>query len=217
MRKPWEQRDNETAKNYAAFRCYLSLEPQKRTHWEAFKLYTKQKDAELSKGYKSRQCAPDYFVQWAVQNEWDARAKEFDLYQQGEFTEEIAKQTRKQARVWAKRQEQVREEEWALREKLKAKIDRMLMFDVAQQRIEDEGRTIIIEPADFKFANLPSIIKTFVEVSRLAVDMPTSKREVTVKDVRDEVKKLSSQLGVDVDVDEAVALAMQLAESEQIH
>ena len=194
MKKSWEQLENESAKAFRIFSEYLSMETGKRTLLGAYRKAYKNK--EKHKG------APPYIVKWSSDFKWEQRVRDYDHYIGEEYLDEVTKHTRKDARKWARRREKVREEEWEIREKLKAKIDQMLAAK--------------FNAKDFKFKDLPPILKCFVEISRLSTDMPTSKKEISVKDIRDEVKKLSTQLGVDVDVDEAIALATQLVDSEKI-
>lgn len=193
MKSPWEKLAEESAKAFRAFQIFLELEPSKRSLRAAY-MEAYNKDSSCVK-------SPQFMTDWSLNFKWKERALEYDAHYEQEFGDEVLKQTKKNARKWANRRDQVREDEWDIREKMLVKIKEILERGIG----------------DFKLSQFPAFIKAFVEVSRLSVDMPTSKKEVTIKEIREDVKKLSSQLGVEIDPDEAIALAISLAESEAVH
>ena len=193
MLHPWEQLAEENPKAFVAFKNYLAMDSEKRTKIGAYLATYGEK--------KKCKTAPQFIVDWSIKFKWKERVLEYDRFHQQEFVIEDLKQTRKNARKWAKRRDQVREDEWEIRDKMLIKIREIL----------EKGTD------DFKLSQFPNFVKAFMEMSRLSVDMPTSKKEISIKDVRDDVKKMATQIGVEVDPDEAIAIAIQMLESEAVH
>jgi hypothetical protein len=75
---PWEQRDDETERQFYAFTCFRDIPPFKRTIMAAYRTYTGEPDASQ---------APGWFCQLAKQFNWHERVREFDRYLDRKMTE----------------------------------------------------------------------------------------------------------------------------------
>jgi hypothetical protein len=76
MTHPWEQRDDESSKAFAAFVAYLELGPERSI----------DKAAQQS-GIKTSSTRARWWLEWSRRFDWVARARAFDAH---EFAERIA-------------------------------------------------------------------------------------------------------------------------------
>jgi len=70
-RKPWERRQNETDRAWAAFQIYRDLPPSERSYGAAFRK-TYRKPAHYQ--------APQWYRQWAKQHDWRGRVENWDRH-----------------------------------------------------------------------------------------------------------------------------------------
>lgn len=80
MNQPWDQRPDESAKVYAAFRQYLELGPSERSLDKAYQTYISAKSRGHQKGTKKK--APGRWKRWSVDYEWTDRVQAYDAHQQ---------------------------------------------------------------------------------------------------------------------------------------
>jgi hypothetical protein len=109
---------------------------------------------------------------------WKERAEAWDLSEL-----EIRRQQEEQR--WRERRIEQKDKEWAAAQGLLEKANQMMQaLRVARTVVEDEGRTIIIEPVDWGPSDLARFLDLFSKLGRLSAEMETEKRkeEITGKD-----------------------------------
>jgi hypothetical protein len=89
-RAPWERRDGETVKAYAAFTAFAELPPKERSIAAAYR-------AQSGRG--SGASAPGYWRDWARLNEWEERAAARDRHLAREALEALTEERRTFARA----------------------------------------------------------------------------------------------------------------------
>ncbi len=118
--------------------------------------------------------------------QWKARAEAWD-------TEILAKQAAEEEEKWVKRRAEWREQEYSSARALAEKAQLMLRaFQVARTVIEEDGRTVIIEPLDWKPADIARFNDTASKLARLAAEMDTERQRQDVNidfDVEDWKRK----------------------------
>jgi len=77
--KAWNQRDNESAQAYSAFRHYLELPFRQRSVDAAYRVYYEAKNGQ---SIGKRKKAPGTWTMWMRQHLWTDRATAFDADQQ---------------------------------------------------------------------------------------------------------------------------------------
>ena len=77
--KVWNQRDNESAQAYSAFRHYLELPFRQRSVDAAYRVYY---EAKHGQSIGKRKKAPGTWTMWMRQHLWTDRATAFDAEQQ---------------------------------------------------------------------------------------------------------------------------------------
>ncbi len=87
-RDPWERRENEGLKAYAAFLAYRNLTPVERSVVRAYRQHTGRAGAET---------APGLWNGWSVRHQWVFRADQWDAHLQGLVDEQIRKMAREGA------------------------------------------------------------------------------------------------------------------------
>lgn len=114
---------------------------------------------------------------WSSRWNWVERARDYDAHLA--VLEQIAreKQIEENAAKWAERQEQIREEGWALYEALKAKAEQMLRFPLSRTKVK--GTETTVEPADWSFNTAARMADTALKLGRLTAELSTSNISVT--------------------------------------
>lgn len=133
---------------------------------------------QVEAGRKSNTHAPDSWRKAAEIWHWRERAEAWDLAEL-----EIRRQQEEQR--WRERRIEQKDKEWAAAQGLLEKANQMMQaLRVARTVVEDEGRTIIIEPVDWGPSDLARFLDLFSKLGRLSAEMETEKRkeEITGKD-----------------------------------
>ncbi len=163
----YEQQPGESTAAFAAFQCYLEM-GDGRTQ-----------EAVGAKLAKSRQLISRWSSHWS----WGNRVKAWTrkISRQGDAA--VRAEMEDKARVWAAREQKMREDAWRLSGRLLAKVDQMLKQPLVQQRkttvMKEEkdgaGRvvkivhhTTIINPARWDFGTAARCAEIVVNLQRLA-------------------------------------------------
>ena len=154
MALEFEQQPGESAKAFAAFALYLSLGPERSIEAVRLKL---GKCARLIQRWSSR---------WRWTERVTAHAAHLATVER-EVTEALA---RAKAGEWLKRQQGIRDREWALHEKCLAAAERALNAFM-------EKSTVYANLSD-----IARILEVASKLGRLAAGMPTDKTEITGED-----------------------------------
>ena len=150
----FEQQPKESAKAFAAFALYLSLGPERSIQAVSRK---------LSKSHT-------IIGRWSGRWRWVERVGAYAAHLatvEREVTEALA---RAKAGEWLKRQQGIRDREWALHEKCLAAAERALNAFM-------EKSTVYANLSD-----IARILEVASKLGRLAAGMPTDKTEVTGED-----------------------------------
>jgi hypothetical protein len=181
----WERQTNSDGNPepmlwYARFEQYRLMGPG-RSLLGAYNTWRKQagKDGNRTSTPKS----------WDINAErwqWKTRAEAWDA-------EMLARQAAEEEDKWVKRRTEWRETEFANAKALAEKAALMLRaFTVARTVTEDNGRTIVIEPGDWKPADIARFNDTASKLARLAAEMDTERQRQDVNidfDVEDWKRK----------------------------
>lgn len=155
----WDRQPKESAPAYAAFVVYRDLGV----------------DRSLAVvGKKLGKSAP-LMERWSVTHDWLARVAAYEAHLDRIAQDAREKATAAEAAKWAKRREQQREREWELADQLAQKAKAMLDFPISRMTTEKDGKTYIIEPADWNFAAAARIVDTQAKLARLASEMETER------------------------------------------
>ena len=107
---------------------------------------------------------------------WRERADAWDLAQ-------VEERRRADEQKWRERRDEVKEKDWDLGAKLRERAAQMLMFPVARTVVTsyDDGRPQqVIEPADWRPADIARYVEVAVKLQRLAAEMETERKKVGV-------------------------------------
>ena len=191
MGLPFEQLSKESAKAFAAFSTYLNLGPERSLAMVAQKLHK----------------SVTMLGRWSAKFDWPARVAAHAAHLaavEREATEAVA---RLKSAEWLKRQEQIREREWAMHEKALAAAERGLKAFMEREKV---------------YANLSDIarmLEVASKLGRLAAGMATDKTELTGEDGGPLRVELSAALakvyGEVIDVEARPVPATQLPEGGQ--
>src|SRR5688572_14622428 len=132
-----ERQPNESAKAYAAFRAYCEMGSERTAEKVAAK-------------YKR---SVSLIRRWAAVHKWTARVKLHDQRIQSKLTEEEDRALRKQAGQWAKRQIELREQQYELGLQLLEKFRQVYGLSIRPRR---RGKSTIKE-INVSVADLPRL------------------------------------------------------------
>ena len=147
--KPWDKQEGETVKAHAAFLVYLEAGPQRSQRIVCNKL---RKSGTL-------------ISRWSARYHWIERAELFEAEQSRMRLEEEIRGARRLAKNWAERSEAAADQEIKLGVALLKKAETMLEWPLSRQRVARDGTTTIIEPADWKLAD----VREFFQLARTLI------------------------------------------------
>lgn len=169
---PWQKQDGEPALWHSRFEVFRLLGPE-RTLEDAWRRVTQR-------GKKKRPGS-----MWSIraaQWHWRERAAAWDA-------EQVALQEQELARARA----EWKGKEQRMAEGLLEKATQMLAFPIAQRRVDSETGVTIVEPGDWRFADVAKMADTASKLARLAMEMVTSKAGVEFGDTEQNVAKLLAE------------------------
>lgn len=210
--KPWERQAWDTDVSHYNFQTYyLALPPNERNLQEAYRLYRASKGLQRVSINGRKFHAPGNWRNWADGKDpygrrlpgsafaeslpWIDRARAYDTY--------LATQAQKAAQeMWTQRQLDLRAREWEAaidlfersKQMRRAPIFRQTTTDVLSENGKTINRTIVIEPADWREADISRSVEEASRLARKAAEMDQEK--YSVGDWRQEL----AQVGVDPDL-----------------
>jgi hypothetical protein len=171
--QPWEQQPGESAQAYRGFRQYLEMSPTERSVRDAYRQVYGKPTATQAAGF---------FSAWAIGNRWRARAQEWDAAQARIEHEARMKEAAANAAKWARRREQIAEEDFNDAQRLRERVRDIMALPLTAQTLTDtqespDGRTVIhnyhIEPLKVRAADAAQMLRLASERQRLAAEMAT--------------------------------------------
>jgi hypothetical protein len=171
MSNVWDRQENEPLRWYARYEVFRLRGPG-RSFLGAYNQWRVENGKKVSTG------TPVCWQEAAKKWRWKERAEAWDLSEL-----EIRRQQEEQR--WRERRIEQKDKEWAAAQGLLEKANQMMQaLRVARTVVEDEGRTIIIEPVDWGPSDLARFLDLFSKLGRLSAEMETEKRkeEITGKD-----------------------------------
>ena len=150
----FEQQPGEPNKCYAAFRAYLDLGPGRTIKATATRLGKRPPGIR----YLSRRFA------------WRARVQAYAAHLAAAERQATEVMVRDKAGQWLRRQEEVREREWAMHEKCLAAAERALDAFLEREKIK------------VSFTDIARIVEVASKMGRLASGLATEKAEITGED-----------------------------------
>lgn len=186
---PWDRQtlpdgEQEPARWYALFQRFLNLGPT-RSLAEAANVWRAENNQQARKN------APHSWINACEKWSWRARAAAWDLYcvQRDRDLKEQARKAR--ADAWLKA-------EHDLGVQMAEKTAQMLKaFTPVTVRHEEDGKTIILTPTDWKARDIAALAQAASKLIRLSTNMDTERKHVTIEDLlsvlppeyRDKVKE----------------------------
>ncbi len=154
----WEQQHGETARQFAHFRAFLLLGPD-RTVLGAYRRHRSDNGPPITSPVNA---APQTWREVARELDWHQRAAAWDR-----------EQSRLEEEKWRKRREKVQERAYNLHEEMVKKAEAMLRFPLSRT-VTGDGTTII-EPARWTFDTLAKVAQAADALGRLSCDMETAR------------------------------------------
>jgi hypothetical protein len=154
MKELFEQRENESAKAFAAFSVYLSMGPERSLAAVGQRL-------GKSVGLLER---------WSRKFDWPGRVQAHATHMAVVEREASEVMARSKAAEWLKRAEDVREREWEMHEKCIDAARRALKAFMEREKVYAN------------LADISRILEVASKLGRLAAGMATDKTEVTGED-----------------------------------
>lgn len=208
----WDRQPWDTDTSYHIFQTYyLPLPPNERNLQEAYRNYRVSKGLGKAKPNGKTVMAPGTWKNWcdgkdpkgrklpgtAFENSipWPARARAYDNY--------LIEQARKaEEELWVQRQLQIRRAEWDASQALLQRFQQMCLAPIFRRAVTDTiqedgktiNRTIIIEPAGWREADIARTVEEASRLGRKSAEMDQEK--LSVGDWRQEL----AQAGVDPDL-----------------
>lgn len=167
--KSWLRQTNESAKAYEAAKCYFEM-GAKRTL-----------EAVSQKLGKSKTICD----RWSRTFDWVNRAQAYDDHQNELQEKAREKAAQVEAEKWAKRREELRNEEWKLAERIHSKLAQMLEFPVYQvEHTNEHGQQMTIKPLNWSVRDVTRMAETVAKLYRTSAGMPveTTRQEITGAD-----------------------------------
>lgn len=167
MPTEWDRQPGEPGRWYDRFvRYYLRAEGE-RTLLGAYRQWQDvERPEKARKGQHVPGCWKDRAEEWA----WQGRAEEYDV-----------ELRRLDGVKWEKRREEIRDRGWNVSGRLWDKANAMLAFPVSEQQVEQDGQTVIIEPARWTFRDAAAVAETADRLARLAAGLPTERTESKIE------------------------------------
>ena len=152
----WEQQPGETARQFAHFRAFLLLGPD-RTVLGAYRRHRSDNGPPITSPVNA---APQTWRENARELAWHRRAQAWDR-----------EQSRLEEEEWARRRKTVQQHAFDLHQEMFKKAEAMLRFPLSRTITGDGGT--VIEPAKWTFDTLARVAQTADSLGRLACDMAT--------------------------------------------
>lgn len=129
----------ESAKAYAAFRCYCELGPERSM---------KEACAKLGKNTTT-------IGKWSVRWQWQERIRSWDKEQDEIARQASAEAALASAKIDHERQRQLKEKVWMIQDKMTDKFLEMMAFPVAKKKTVNsvDGTTTIIMPGPWRMGD----------------------------------------------------------------
>lgn len=161
----WERRPNESAKAYEAASLYFSLGAGRSL---------KEVSQRCTKGVS-------LLKRWSARHQWARRARLYDAHLAAIEQKSRERLAEEVARVWMRREQEIREREYTLADQILTKVEHMLNFPLAKQRVEDESgrRVTIVQPIRWTMFSVAHLATTGFELAHQAIlNEHASHREV---------------------------------------
>ena len=161
MAEIWERQVGEPIRWFARFEKYRLLGPTRTPTI----VYNGEREADGRSIIPWRHAPASWYTnsrKWC----WDERAEAWDI----SLIEE-------NNREWLRRREEWRQQEWDLAEAMHKKVLDMMVFPVTRVTREQDGRVTVIEPADWKIADISKMATVISKLARLATGMATDRTE----------------------------------------
>lgn len=158
----WDRQPGESMKAFAAFRIFLELGPSRTIEATA-------REYGRSVTQVNRH---------STANHWFDRAAAYDNHQASVRDAARERVMAEEAGKWERRRLEALEADFARSRLLEQRIDAMLNFPMTTRRTEDNGKTIIVQPAKWTYASLATLIKAAAERRDNAINESLFDREL---------------------------------------
>ena len=178
-RDPWARQKGEPKLWYDRFHSFLHAGPD-RSLLGLYRQYRREKARESGAEYKAPSSVPASWRSNASDWLWRDRADLFD-----------AAERQKREHAWARRRDELREEEWETYRKMLDRATAMLGFPLTEQEISrqegPDGTTIVtvVQPAGWKLSDVARIADVATKLGRRAADMGQGRHDITITDWTD--------------------------------
>lgn len=166
--RPKTHVENESASARRAWADYLAMGPGR----SLAKLHATYRERMLYEKTPTTNLAR--LKAWSASFGWQERINRIEAEENARIERRENIRT-EQARI------QHRVDMLTLGEKLRARAMAMLNFPLKEEVVQDGGRTIIIKPTKWNASDVPRYADAADKLVRLALDMPTSRRQLDIK------------------------------------
>jgi hypothetical protein len=179
---PWEIQPWDTPKSFAYFtEYYLSIPSESRSLTEAYRRYRRKNGGKPAKKIDQ---SPGYWQCWHDGSDTNGKRPpgspyEFSLtWPQRALLRDIDLEKKKQAAI---EQEiiEFKRKEVALGRKLLDRAEAMLVAPLFTREMSDDGKTIIVKPADWQEGDIARTAAAGSKLARLGYELETDKVNVT--------------------------------------
>lgn len=179
IRPAWERQKGEPKLWYDRFHefCHAGPDRSLRGLYRQYRLRKAPEGATVPKSVNPPASWRKKAAEWL----WRERADLFD-----------ANQREKRAAEWARRRDELREQEWTTHRKMMDRAQAMLGFPLTEQEVSrqesPDGRTTIVttvQPVDWKLADVARIADIAFKLGRRAADMDQGRHDIVVSDWSD--------------------------------
>jgi hypothetical protein len=158
-REPWERRPGETSKSFAAFAVYRDLGPER----------------SLSKVAKRLSKRVEQMKRWSRENDWKARADQFDHHIDVEVRREALARATEERRVWEEMGQHHRVQMIVAAEAMWERANQLLSWPVSEQTVREDknGRqsSTTISPAKWSLDTVVRLFKFSHSLQSEAMEM----------------------------------------------
>jgi hypothetical protein len=165
-KKLYDRRPGESARAYQGFKAYCDLGPA-RSIRKAVRTLGKNKTT---------------LEQWSTRWDWVERSRAWDADAEQRVRDAEAKAMKAEAEKWAKRQIALRDEAYDLGDELIKKAKAMLAYPISKQTVQQDGKTIIVNPTKFSLGAAAKFVEVGEKLRRLAAGVSTENLQHTGPD-----------------------------------
>lgn len=206
-REPWERQPDEQDRDWGCFQLYRDMHPSVRSLAKAFALYLGQLHPENAPDPAGALKAPAWFENIAAHNQWHARAKEYDAWQDEDALQRL--QSLKVAALV-----QAHQVGHTLVEKATEALQALQAVQ-HEMIVNEQGQLVTVSTSALSPSAIVQLVKAGVELRRYALGMEASGGQGTNVHVNiANVNTPTGRLPITADDEALLARVREIAQAE---